>query len=277
MSSRSDAVDQRGLAFFQDALRVLDEARIPFLVGGAYAAHLHTGIHRSTSDFDVFVKPEHGREVLDLFRRAGYRTELKFHHWLGKIHHREYYVDVIFSSGNGVCDVDDEWFAHAIAAEVLGHSVLLCPVEEMIWSKAFVMERERFDGADVMHLIRVNADHMDWDRLVRRFGPHSRILLAHLILFGFVYPRERDKVPDPVLRELIRRLEDAPPILDDAEPCLGTLLSRSQYVPDLEGGYRDGRLPPYGTMTPEEVEVWTQAASAEVDLPQLDSEPQQDT
>jgi hypothetical protein len=27
-------------------------------------------------------------------------------------------------------------------------------VEEMVWQKAFIMERERFDGADVVHLIQ---------------------------------------------------------------------------------------------------------------------------
>jgi hypothetical protein len=274
MPSRPVAVDQRGLAFFQEALRMLDAARIPFLVGGAYAAHVYTGIHRNTRDFDVFVRPEHSGEVLELFRRSGYRTELTFHHWLGKIHHRGYYVDVIFSSGNGVCEVDDAWFAHATPAEVLGKSVLLCPVEEMIWSKAFIMERERFDGADIMHLIRANADRMDWDRLVARFGKHSRILLAHLVVFGFVYPRERDRIPSQVMSELIGRLDDTAPVVNGAEPCQGTLLSRSQYIPDLEWGYRDGRLPPYGNMTPEEVEAWTDAASEEVDLPQADSEPE---
>ena len=58
---------------------------------------------------------------------------------------------MIFSSGNGVATVDDEWFAHAPEGEVLGLPVRLVPAEEMIWSKAFIMERERFDGADIMH------------------------------------------------------------------------------------------------------------------------------
>jgi len=271
MPDRHVVVNRRGLAFFQDALRMLDAARIPFLVGGAYAAHVYTGIHRNTRDFDVFVKREHGQEVLDLFHRAGYRTEMTFHHWLGKIHHRGYYVDVIFSSGNGVCDVDEAWFRHATPAEVLGRSVLLCPLEEMIWSKAFIMERERFDGADVMHLIHENADRLDWNRLLERFGQHWRILLAHLVVLGFVYPGERDKVPAEVLAELARRLGEKTRMVEGAQPCQGTLLSRSQYLPDLERGYRDARLPPYGHLTPDEVEAWTDAASDEVDLPQADS------
>lgn len=276
MPVRHVAVDERGLAFFQDALRILAASGIPFLVGGAYAFHVYAGIHRNTRDFDVFVKPEHGQAVLDLFRRSGYRTELLFPHWLGKIYHRGYYVDVIFSSGNGICHVDDAWFTHATPAEVLGQSVLLCPVEEMIWSKAFIMERERFDGADIMHLVRATADRMDWDRLVQRFGRHSRILLAHLVVFGFVYPNERDKIPSHVVAGLIERLDDSPAVVEDAGLCQGTLLSRSQYVPDLERGDRDGRLPPNGNMTPEQIEVWTDAATEEIDLPQADAEPEKE-
>ena len=74
---------------------------------------------------------------------------MPFPHWLGKIHRGEHFMDMIFSSGNGVARVDDLWFEHAPKTNVLGVIVRLSPVEEMIWSKAFIQERERFDGADV--------------------------------------------------------------------------------------------------------------------------------
>ena len=79
---------------------------------------------------------------------------MAFHHWLAKAHHGDKFIDVIFNSGNGVAEVDDEWFAHAVDEEVLGAPVKLVPAEEMIWSKAMIMERERYDGADVAHLLR---------------------------------------------------------------------------------------------------------------------------
>jgi hypothetical protein len=42
--------------------------------------------------------------------------------------------------------------------------------------------------------------------------------------------------------------------------CNGTLLSREQYLHDLERwGYEDPRLIPEGRMTPEEIEAWTTA------------------
>jgi hypothetical protein len=42
--------------------------------------------------------------------------------------------------------------------------------------------------------------------------------------------------------------------------CLGTLLSREQYLFDIDQlGYTDARLRPHGDMTPEEAEIWTRA------------------
>ena len=44
-------------------------------------------------------------------------------------------------------------------------------------------------------------------------------------------------------------------------PCRGVLLSRMQYLPDLErGGYSDVRLRPEGEMSAEQVKAWTDAA-----------------
>ncbi len=101
---------------------------------------------------------------------AGYRSELYFSHWLGKAFHGTDFVDIIFSSGNGACPVDDKWFARAVVGKVLGRDVRLIPVEEMIWQKAYIMERERFDGADVNHLLRACGAKLDWDHLIKRFG-----------------------------------------------------------------------------------------------------------
>jgi hypothetical protein len=42
--------------------------------------------------------------------------------------------------------------------------------------------------------------------------------------------------------------------------CRGTLLSREQYLFDIEQlGYTDARLRPHGAMTPEQAEIWTRA------------------
>ena len=257
MSLPVAAVREVATGFYGRVLALLRASDIPFLVGGGYALERYIGIRRPACDFDVFVLPEDAPRVLSVCGRHGYMTRIVHPHWLGKVYYRKQHVDVIFNSGNGAVRVDRSWFDHGVVARVLGHPALLCPPEEMIWSKSYVMERERFDGADVLHLIRAAGARLDWPRLISRFGEGWRILLAHLVLFGFVYPNERTRVPAEVMRELMARLDegDRPGV----RVCMGTLLSRTQYLADLAWGYEDGRLV-LGTMSPEHIERWTAAA-----------------
>src|SRR5690242_18956621 len=130
--------------------------------------------------------------------------EETFPDWLGKAYCGEYFVDLIHGSGNGDATVDDEWYKCSPLDAVLAIPVRLCPIEEMLWSKAFIQERELFDGADVAHLLLACIERLDWRHLLRRFGGHWRVLLAHLVLFGYIYPSERERVPGWVMQELLR-------------------------------------------------------------------------
>jgi len=246
---------------YRQALEMLSRSGVPYLVGGTYAFHYYAGIARATKDFDIFVRPQDLQRVLDVLVRLGFKTEVAFSHWLAKAFNGDRFIDIIYNSGNGIVEVDDEWFAHAVDEEVLGVPVKLCPAEEMIWSKSFIMERERYDGADVAHLIRHCSGLLNWDRLLRRFGAQWRVLLSHLVLFGFIYPGERALIPAPVIRELVNRLiAELEVPTRDSKVCQGTLLSRAQYLVDVdEWGYEDARQAPRGTMTPEQLAEWTAA------------------
>lgn len=254
-------LDERSRAFYLRVVRVLTAAAVPFLVGGAYALRHYTGVERNTKDFDIFIRREDYDRVASVLSQTGCDTQLTYPHWLGKATCANALVDIIFSSGNGVSVVDEDWFRYATPGHVFDAPVKLCPLEEMIWSKAFVTERERYDGADVMHLLLACAETLDWDRLLRRFGEHWRVLFSQLCLFGFVYPSERNRIPEWVMHALMERLEEeihAPP--PSRRICQGTLVSREQYLSDLEQwGFEDARLTMANAMTQEEIADWTRA------------------
>ncbi len=236
-------LDEATREFYCRALTTLQAFEVPFLIGGAYAFAQYTGIVRHTKDLDVFVRERDFAAALAALGRMNCRTEVWAPEWLGKAICAGDFVDVVFASGNGLGRVDDLWFERARAGEVLGFQVLLCPPEELVWSKAFVMERERYDGADVAHLLLAQGRHLDWAHLVWRFGTHWRVLLSHLILFGFSYPNERNTIPAHVLDDLLERLRrethDAPPA---DRTCYGMLLSVAQYAVDVERwGFEDAR------------------------------------
>ena len=250
--------------FYGRLLKILRKSGIPFLIGGGYAFHRHTGLERPARDLDVFVLPSDAERVLRTFADLGFRTELTFPHWLGKIYKGKIYADVIFSSGNGVATVDESWFEHAADGVVLGQEVKFSPPEEMIWSKAFVMERERFDGADVNYLFLARGRDLDWRRLRDHFREYSLVLLSHLVLFLYCFPSEVGVVPTWLWDELLGELRHERDASAGAERvCRGTLLSREQYLEALTRGFRDVRTLPGGTMSPEDVVTWTRAAVEE--------------
>jgi len=252
-------------AFYRRALQTLADAGVPFLVGGAFAHACFTGIRRSTKDLDLFIKRADYERVAELMRGQGWDTEMTYPHWLAKVYAGEDFIDLIFNSGNGVTPVDERWFHDNAVADILGVPVRIANMEDGMLSKAFIMERERYDGADVAHLLQANAERLDWHGLLQRFGANWRVLLAHLTLFGFIYPGERHRVPAWVMQELMARLaaEVQQPPREDGHVCAGTLLSREQYLHDVEQlGYVDGRLTAASTMTETDVVTWTAAIPA---------------
>jgi Nucleotidyl transferase of unknown function (DUF2204) len=246
--------------FHRRSVAALHTAGVPFLIGGAYMVEVCGGVSRSTKDFDLYVRPNDVEAALRALARAGYSTELTFPHWLAKATYRGDILDLIFRAGNGLCEVDDSWFHRAREDELLGVPVKLCAPEEMIWMKAYIMERERFDGADIAHILRCCAADIDWPHLVRRFGPDWRVLLCHLVLFGYVYPGERTLIPAPIMDNLIKCLQSETTTAGSERLCRGTLLSRQQYLVDIqEWGFKDARLEERVQMSEKDIAHWTEA------------------
>jgi hypothetical protein len=263
MAAHEKAVlSEHSIRFYRHALRILTDAGVPHLVGGAYAFARYTGIERHTKDFDVFLRRDDYGRAAWAFQKAGYKTELSFPHWLGKAFKGEDFVDLIYSAGNGVAEVDDLWFEHAVESKVFDVDVELIPAEEMIWSKGLIMERERSDGADVAHILRAVGDRLDWRRLLERYGKYWRALYAHVVMFGFIYPDDRAQVPAWVIDELTSRIADEKANTRE-KVCYGTIVSRQQYLKDVnEWGYADARRVD-GVMSDEDIALWT--AGIEVD------------
>lgn len=251
-------LDPETYRFYQRSLEVLNQKQMPFLVGGSFAFQRYTGISRYTKDLDLFIRASDRETILQLFAAAGYQTEVAVPHWLAKVHQGDDFIDLIFNSSAGHSEVDDSWFERAISDEMFSVPVRLCPPEEIIWLKSYVMARDRFDGADIVHLLCAYGERLDWSHLLKRFGTHWRILFSHLVLFGFIYPGERSKVPDWVMAQLTQQLQQESMNVGTSEKlCQGTLLAPLQYQIDVEQwGYQDARLYPQGNLTTTEVADW---------------------
>jgi hypothetical protein len=218
-------------------LRVLKRAEVPVLVGGAFAFTHYTGIVRDTKDLDLFVREADVGRALGALAQEGFETSLPFPHWLAKAQLGGVWFDIIFASGNGLNRVGDDWFQYARDASLYGELVRIMPAEEMLCSKAFVVERERYDGAEVAHLISTQGQSLDWERIIRRFGEHVPVLFSHLVLFLYVYSDGAERIPPGLFEDVQARTMAALQEQPDPPVCRGTLLSRA-----VSPRHRDARL-----------------------------------
>jgi hypothetical protein len=222
-------------AFYDRALRELIALKTPFLVAGTYAVSAYTGISRQTKDLDIFCKAGDFLHILSHFRSIGFRVLVEDERWLGKVYDDDFFFDVIFASSNGTMPVGEQWFAHARQGDILGIPVRLIGPTELVWSKCFIQNRNRFDGADVAHMMLKMHDEIDWRRLLDYMEVHWEVLLIHLLNFRWVYPTERDKVPDWLMDDLLGRLSRQRELpMPQMKVCRGRMLSKFDYRIDVE-------------------------------------------
>src|SRR5438270_3355066 len=219
---------------FRDALKLMNDASLPYAVSGAFALHEHTGIWRNTKDLDVFLPTEHLLRALEHLKQNGFDTEVRDPIWLGKAWRDGYFIDLITGMSNAIIQVQQSWIDRAVRAEVLGVDVRLLAAEELIASKIFVTRRERFDGADVAHVIYATRESLDWDRVFELVGDHWEILLWSLIFYRYIYPRHAHEVPRRVWHSLMEKFESALTNPDFEAPFRGSLIDENMFAIDVQ-------------------------------------------
>ena len=66
------------LEVYREALLSLVKAKVPFLVGGAFALESYTGLVRRTKDLDLFVNPADRLRLMQRLSDCGFDTEWRF-------------------------------------------------------------------------------------------------------------------------------------------------------------------------------------------------------
>ena len=222
-------------AFYSEVLQMMARSRIPFLVSGTYALASYTGIDRPTKDVDVFAKAGDALRMLHYFKEHGFDVEIVDERWLYRITRGELFVDVITNMPTVTTHVTDDWFVGAPEAELFGARVRLVPPTQFIWSKIFVQDHHRFDGADVAHMILKKHEEIDWRQLLSHMELYWEVLLMALLNFRFVYPSERDLIPGWLMDDLLGRLSDQSAMKPPGKKvCRGRIFSPRDYSIDVD-------------------------------------------
>jgi predicted nucleotidyltransferase len=181
-----------------DAVRIIEQAGIPYVVIGGTASFVH-GRARCSGDIDFLVRPSDAPRVLEALEAEGFTTERTNEHWLFKAFRDGVLVDILFRSCGDVF-LDDEMLARSIDGEFRGTRLRLVPPEDLIVIKAIAYDeqtpRHWYDALGVI----ASAD-LDWDYLLRRARRAPRRVLSLL-----VYATSDDLL---VPTRVIRRLHDS--------------------------------------------------------------------
>ncbi len=233
--------DPEAAKFYREVIQLLKDNKFEFLVAGTFAVRAYTNIKRDTKDIDLFCRAGDYLKILNLLSSNGYKTEVEDERWIAKAYKGKHFIDFIFGSANAIAPVDDVWFDQARTGKFFNINIKTVSPQHLIWSKVFVQDRYKFDGADIAHLILKKHNEIDWKWLLSHMSIYWEVLLFHLINFRFIYPSERHLIPGWLMSELLERaqLQLTSPI-PQMKTCRGRLFSRSDYQIDVsEWGYAD--------------------------------------
>jgi hypothetical protein len=231
-SSMPTEIPEEQASLFKEVLLVMEEKKFPYAVSGAFALRQHTGICRFTKDLDLFMTAGTSRQVLPYLVHRGFECEVKDAVWLSKVHKGDFFVDLITGMSNGIVVVEDSWIERANPAVVHGIETRVLAPEELVASKVFVAKRERFDGADIAHIIYGTYPRFDWDRLLQLMGEHWEMLLWSLLLFRYVYPAQTHYVPARIWNRLLQRLQNEIAKPDAKAKFRGSLVDENMFAID---------------------------------------------
>jgi hypothetical protein len=102
------------------------------------------------------------------------------------------------------------------------------------------VRRERFDGADIAHILFATHGKLEWARILKLVGEHWELLLCALVLYRYVYPAHGNYVPQTVWQDLLARFSEQIQIPNTSGGFRGGLIDDATFAIDVEEwGFED--------------------------------------
>lgn len=179
---------------YDRALRALTNQNVEFALAGAFALAHYTGSWRNTKDLDLYIVPQDASKAMYALHVAGladYYQVLPYdREWIHRSHDGEIIVDVIWAMPNQVSRVTEAWVTRGPQRELRGWKLRVAPIEELIWAKLFVLQRERCDWPDILRLLFHHGTSIDWPYLKSLTGRHWQMLAGALLVFRWLAPEQ---------------------------------------------------------------------------------------
>jgi hypothetical protein len=147
------------------AVAAFREAEVPALLAGSVAIWARGG-PETHHDLDFVVREEDAERALQVLADAGMRTEKPPEEWLYKAWDDDVLIDVIFKPRGLV--VDDEVLARGESLHVLGITIPVMSIEDVLATKLLALHEHQLDYTAVLRTARAVREQIDWRYLRNR-------------------------------------------------------------------------------------------------------------
>jgi hypothetical protein len=193
--------------------RVLDRVcaeKIPFALGGGLALGVYTQKFRRSKDIDIYILPEHRDSIIRIMGECGledYHSVREYvRDWIYRAHADDVIVDAIWAMANKRAVVDERWLTAGPVVQMFGQQFRVIPPEELMWSKLYVLQRDRCDWPDIMNLMYAAGPTLDWRHLLGRVAEDKPLVKGVLSVFSWLSPERAALIPRYVWEALDLRI-----------------------------------------------------------------------
>jgi predicted nucleotidyltransferase len=156
----------------------LREAELPFLLAGSVAVWARGG-PETHHDLDFVLREQDSERALEVLADAGMRTEKPPEEWLFKAWDGDVLIDLIFEP-RGLA-VDDELLERGEPLHVLGITVPVMSIDDVLATKLLALHEHELDYTAVVRIARSVREQIDW-RYLRARTKDSPYAVAFFVL-----------------------------------------------------------------------------------------------
>lgn len=195
----ADRIPQHQWGVYARVLTLAQQERLPFALGGGLAFSHYSHHWRNTKDIDLYIQPKDRAHMIDITARCGLTDYFPVHDYDRSWIHRTYdpiasdasshmIVDIIWQMANGRSAVDEQWLNRGDAVEVRGITLRIMAAEELIWTKLYVLQRDRSDWGDLLNVIHECGPSLDWAHLLTRVGEDRQLFAGLIHVYAWLCP-----------------------------------------------------------------------------------------
>jgi len=154
---------------------------------------------RNTKDIDLFILEKDKDRLIEIITEEGWEDYYPQHDydrsWIYRGFKDGLIADLIWRMPNHRRNVDPSWLTGAGQVEIYSRWIRLVPLEHMLISKLYVMQRERCDWPDMLNILNFSFQRVRWRPLLKMLQEDAALFGGLLAAFRWLEPEKAKRIP----------------------------------------------------------------------------------